>query len=283
MMEQVNELIGSEVEVLESGGLSVLHAACLAGRAEVVNAILSLPAPKACNPDTLARTPALCLNPVPFGVDDLGLDGLSACTVTGLELAAAANHASVCVALLERKALVGRALHVAVVCGSLKACSAILGAFEAESCMQTRLVNSVIDGFSPLALAVLGSHKEIVRCLLDAAADPLQDPLAVSGRLHRFRRHRRRCLRRFRRLRFGRPDVPPIPEFCKSGKALRLKLRKSSLSGPRSPGSIIGSSVWSRYADSTISNTAPKSNINHKTGLPPSWPPESTARVDRQS
>eukprot|EP00927_Polykrikos_kofoidii_P039296 TRINITY_DN33714_c0_g1_i1.p1 TRINITY_DN33714_c0_g1~~TRINITY_DN33714_c0_g1_i1.p1 ORF type:complete len:2071 (+),score=358.28 TRINITY_DN33714_c0_g1_i1:733-6213(+) len=153
------------------GGLTLFHAACLGGRLSVLRELLA-PGPARIDPNTTARVGALCLNSSPSGVLDTGCDVLAGHTVTGLELAAAANHAYTCKELLAQGAHLGKALHVAAMFGSTGAATSLLTWLDGIT--KLRAVNGIADGFSPLGLAVLGNHGGLVKILLDAKADPLQ-------------------------------------------------------------------------------------------------------------
>jgi len=173
------DIAGSAV----SGGLTLFHAACQAGRKGVLLACLDgVLRETMVDPNFPAFVTGLSLNAVATGMEGSGEDAVSTCWVTGLELAAAANHAEVCQLLLRRGALVGRALHLAVTCGALNTVTCIIHSFGADetikdeqaASLRRRIANSVVDGFSPLSLAVLGNHGDMVVLLLEKMADPLQ-------------------------------------------------------------------------------------------------------------
>lgn len=168
------------------GGFTLFHVACAVGALQVVQDCLL---EQGIDPDLQANVESLCLSAVRFGSTDEGEDVLSACTLTGLEVAAAGNHADVCELFLERGALVGKALHVAVFNGVLNAAESILKKLEERGGkgLRKRAANAVMDGFSPLGLAVLGNHVEIAGLLLDNGADPLQNltEMALRRLCHR--------------------------------------------------------------------------------------------------
>jgi len=174
ILNQLEDLL-QDGELLDCGGLTAFHAACLAGRPVVVEECLTSTTAIRRSPNLVTGVAALSLDSVPEGVDDAGVDVYSSCNVTGLELAAAANHTTVCQILLKHGALVGRALHIAVVSGSVQATEGILNSFgDSTGGALRRLLNSAVGGFTPLALAVLGNQTRLVETLLDKGADPLQ-------------------------------------------------------------------------------------------------------------
>jgi len=173
------------------GGLTLFHAACLAGRRGVVMALLKGDG-DGCKANVDVDLPAyvtgLSLNAICIGASDEGGDALGVCWVTGLELAAVSNHAGVCEVLLRHGALLGRALHFAILAGGVSSATCIMqnfGSFGLQASLQQaiglhkRVANAVVDGLSPLSLAVLGNHDDIVGMLLGKLADPLQK---LSGR-----------------------------------------------------------------------------------------------------
>lgn len=94
----------------------------------------------------------------------------------GLELAAAANHFEVCGVLLASGAYLGRAMHVAAHFGSLSSARRILDRLGEHGRGLVRAsVSAVLNGFTPLCLALVNNHVELTKTLLYANADPHQE------------------------------------------------------------------------------------------------------------
>ena len=140
--ESPMDLCGSPVGM----GLSLFHCACLVGRTEVVKECLL---GSKLDPNLLAYVAAFSLDAVHRGKGDTGSDAYALPTITGLELAAAANHGDVCSVLLSSGALVGRALHIAVTNGSVQAATAIISSFREgkNDLVLRRLTNGVMERF----------------------------------------------------------------------------------------------------------------------------------------
>ena len=176
--ESPMDLCGSPVGM----GLSLFHCACLVGRTEVVKECLL---GSKLDPNLLAYVAAFSLDAVHRGKGDTGSDAYALPTITGLELAAAANHGDVCSVLLSSGALVGRALHIAVTNGSAQAATAIISSLREgkNDLVLRRLTNGVMEAFSPLALSILGNHAGLTQLLLESGADPLQELSALARRI----------------------------------------------------------------------------------------------------